>query len=264
MEDCSVKLIHSIAKVEVVSRLSPTPLGDVKVLLEHVVVSQLINRHQTLQTRVHVAVKCIILEANNAVLIVGKLLVFGWPGRLWQLHDIWFNLLGELQLGPWFFLDHDGPASVHRQEEVEQVLVDAVKLRLLFFALLAVSAQRSHDFLVLDWAGGLGCTLVIRLNILEPVGDPDGADRVVALPFLIGLLKRVHVLGLHRVSLFKRHTHQFSLDRLVVPRQVRLQRDVRLALHDRATDKFSDAVVLAHLDDKVCVVPVEVHVPEVD
>ena len=67
--------MQPITEVEIVSRLCRTTLSYFEVALEDEVISQLCDRQQALQAGVHVAVKSIILEANNPILVIGHPIV---------------------------------------------------------------------------------------------------------------------------------------------------------------------------------------------
>ena len=100
------------AEVEIVPRTCHSFLGYLPVLLKDEVVSHLLNRQQALQARVHVAEESVILEANDAILVLGQPRGCNWPESLVLKQ-------GQLVL-PVMCIIHDcGPASVHPHEEVE-------------------------------------------------------------------------------------------------------------------------------------------------
>ena len=87
-EDSHVELVKTVTEVKVIPSPGLTPICHIKVLLGHVVVPQLRNRHQALQACVHVAIKCVVLEANNAILILGRTIVGPGPAR--SLRERWW------------------------------------------------------------------------------------------------------------------------------------------------------------------------------
>ena len=110
---CSVKVMQLVTKIEVVAHPRSAPLGDIEELLEHVVVTELVDGHQALQAGVHVAVECIVLKADDAVLVVRQLLELFISRGLWVRHGLGRGIeIRQLDLGPFFPLDDGRPATV--------------------------------------------------------------------------------------------------------------------------------------------------------
>lgn len=119
-----------VAEIEVVSGPGPALIGHIEVALGHVVVPQLVYWHQALEARVHVAVKCVVLEAHDPIFILRRAVV--GPGPAWGLRQWgWLgrqNILRHL-IRAKTLLQYDGrPSSIQRNEEVKQVLAYAIVL----------------------------------------------------------------------------------------------------------------------------------------
>ena len=61
--------MHPLGEIEVVAPLRDALVCDVEEFLHHEVVTEVRDGEQALEARVHVAIKCVVLEADDAVLI---------------------------------------------------------------------------------------------------------------------------------------------------------------------------------------------------
>lgn len=60
-----------LTEIEIVSLSTYSFLLTVSILLQYEVISKVLDRQQALQTRVHVAVECIIMQTDYSVLKLG-------------------------------------------------------------------------------------------------------------------------------------------------------------------------------------------------
>ena len=119
-----------VAEIEVISGPGPATIGNIEVALCYVVVPQFVDRHQALEARVHIAVKCVVLEAHDPIFVIRWALVWPGPtrglgqrGRLGRR-----NCLSHL-IRSKALLQYDGrPTPIQRNEEVKQVLANAIVL----------------------------------------------------------------------------------------------------------------------------------------
>ena len=153
--------MEAIAEIKIVISPSYSSVRDIVVILHHVVISELLDRQQALQARIHVAVESVVLKADDSVLEVGQTFVntshrirlrivvssvmaattilISWllPDRF----DIHF-IVREFDFFESASRDQCGPPSIEMAEEVEQVLVHVVELLLL--ALVVVTSHGTH------------------------------------------------------------------------------------------------------------------------